>query len=544
MATYNELKGALVTAHRAGDTRAAQLFADKLKSGQYREAQQAQMPTAAESVSGPQAALIGAGRAFTRLGRGAADLAARGAGLQGAVEGLRAAEESEAPGYQALQEERPWSTLAGEVAPYLAAAPLSGGGSLLGTAASGAGMSALEYQPELEDRATAGLLGGAAGGAGHALGRTVGRLIGGRVSQLDEATESLARRGEDLGFQLSPAKRTGSKALEQVESRMGRRPLTSAPFTQLKQDNQRALNRVASKALGLGELDAIPDVKLGEAADAIGRQFDDALRGQSVALDDTFLSSLDDIEQGYRSVWGRNSKIPGIVEDARKEATGSGRISAERYQQLQSRLREDAQSIMRSQAQDPGLGRAVGEVKDALDDAAERSLSGERLISLKDARAKWKVLRQLDPKTGAAALDPVTGDVSGRKLASTLAKRDVSGFRRGKTGSDLYDAARFSRAFADQIGDSGTPTGLVDYLGEAWRGGGAGSLLGLAVPFVDPTMGAAIGAASPLLPYAGSRIYASQLAQRGLLPLGEAAQRGAGRYAGSLLAGASGTGAR
>lgn len=503
------------------------------------------VPFMDEGVSIPlpapvEASLLGAGRTINRLTRGARELGARTMRNEAQMAQLAREEEAERETFAPVVREHPVAATAGAIGPYLGPAALGGAGAgLLGAVAAPTAMSALEYQKEPEERLRAGLTSGIGGMAGYGVGRALARGLGGRVSQLDDAAETMARRGEELGFRLTPAQRTGSPTAAKVEASLEAMPVSAGPFANIKAGNQITLNKIVAKALGLGDdVKRITADKLGQAADDIGRQYDKALRGQTITLDDTFINKLARIEADYSSAWGKSNQLQGVIDDALAEAAQKGgQITGKRYQQLARMLREQARTAMSGEKADRLLGEAIGGIKDALDDAAAKGLKGDALESFLDANAKWRTMRMLDQ-----ALDPSTGNVSGRILANTLNRKDVSGFRRGGVESDLYDAARFAKMFGSQIGDSGTATRLSipETMKMMGIGGGGGVAAGYASDYVDPETGAIIGLLSPLALRGAAGAYTSRLAQRGLLPMGQGAQRALAGVPAASVAGAMG----
>ena len=82
-----------------------------------------------------------------------------------------------------------------------------------------------------------------------------------------------------------------------------------------------------------------------------------------------------------------------------------------------------------------------------------------------EARGQYRDLMNLTAKTNV--VNPTSGNVSGRGLANTLMQKDRGGFTMGGNNSDMYSAARFTQAFPDIVGNSGTATrsmGPADYL--------------------------------------------------------------------------------
>ena len=77
-----------------------------------------EMPGAGESM------LIGAGKTLTDIGRGAQKLYYGATDNEQALAELKAKAAEEQGWYDQLSQENPWSTMAGEMLPYLATAPL------------------------------------------------------------------------------------------------------------------------------------------------------------------------------------------------------------------------------------------------------------------------------------------------------------------------------------------------------------------------------------------------------------------------------------
>lgn len=165
-----------------------------------------------------QTALIGAGRTFDRIGKGAQQMYYGAMGNDKALQDLKAAAQSDDAAYKPLQELRPWATGIGESLPSLAI-PGGGASTLLGNAGrmalAGALPGALEYGTAGErfGRAALGAAAGAAVPAAGAVLKTgkaflepltekgreavTGRLLN-RVSgnQAQQVAQRLAQAGE------------------------------------------------------------------------------------------------------------------------------------------------------------------------------------------------------------------------------------------------------------------------------------------------------------------------------------------------------------
>jgi hypothetical protein len=83
-------------------------------------------------------------------------------------------------------------------------------------------------------------------------------------------------------------------------------------------------------------------------------------------------------------------------------------------------------------------------------------MKGNQAAEFSAARGEYRNLMMLTSRTGV--VDPTTGWVSGRNLANVLQMADKKGFTRDRNRTDMYDAARFAKAFGPAVGDSGTAT--------------------------------------------------------------------------------------
>lgn len=174
MATLNELQDALRNADRAGATEDARKLADAILALQSQ--QQAAEPKQAEApFEDPgfgQTLLIGAGRTFDRIGKGAQQMYYGATGDKKALADLKARAESDDAAYAPLRKARPFATGIGESLPSLAlpgggAATLWGNVARMGAAGAIPGM--LEYG-SIDDRLTRGATGFAAGASIPVLG--------------------------------------------------------------------------------------------------------------------------------------------------------------------------------------------------------------------------------------------------------------------------------------------------------------------------------------------------------------------------------------
>lgn len=342
---------------------------------------------------------------------------------------------------------------------------------------------------------------------------------------LNSSMADIAKRGQAIGMRMTPGQATGSKKLQQLEAMLESHPMTSGPFNKIKARNATVVNRAAAHAIG-ETADVVDSGVLARASDRISGVYenvaDDVARPIDPQQFTTFLTGLLDETRGL--VKGLTSEP--LVEDITKFAA-DGSANGRQLQSLGSKLGKAAYKNMSTPSGDRDLGIALYQVKDYVDELLAQGLSPERATKFQEARGQYRNLMLLTQRVGVT--NPDTGNVSGRSLSNLLQSKDKQGYLYGKNRSPLYESARFSRAFAPIVGDSGTatrmaPQGLTDLairatVGTAGRAyasspgvnlalkaqagaraaGGAARSMGQPLGSADiPAAGAAAGAASQM----------------------------------------------
>lgn len=299
--------------------------------------------------------------------------------------------------------------------------------------------SALRATPEV--RATGG-------------GYTFGTVGADEAAGLTPTMQRIADRGRDLGMRLTPGQATGSRALQQFEAKLESQPMTSGPFNALKANNASVLNRSAAEAIGESS-DVVDAGVLARAADRIGNVFEQVADDVSRTIEPRqflqFYAGLKDDMRGLVQGLDSHPLVEDVVRFA-QEGTADGR----QLSSLSSKLGKAAYKSMSTPSGDRDLGIALYRVKDYVDDLLGQGLSPETAAALSTARQQYRNLMLLTQRVGV--VNPAKGDVSGRSLANLLQSKDKRGYMYGRNESPMYDAARFSQAFAPIVGDSGTAT--------------------------------------------------------------------------------------
>jgi hypothetical protein len=265
--------------------------------------------------------------------------------------------------------------------------------------------------------------------------------------------QELLKTGRDLGFKVTPAQASGSRALAQMEAKLESQPMTSGTFNAIKNNNQTILNRIAAKSIGETS-DTVDSSVLQQAQQRISNVYkvvaDDKPR---VINPDDFLNKLSGIENEFEGL--TNISDNGLVKKFINIA-GNGKATGKQLQDLASKMGKVATNEMTSANGDRQLGMAMYQIKDHVDELLQQGLSGETAKTFSNARGQYRNLMLLTQRGGV--INPSSGDIAGNALAGLLQQKDKAGFLFNKNNSDLYNAARFSQAFKPLFGDSGTAT--------------------------------------------------------------------------------------
>lgn len=382
-------------------------------------------------------------------------------------------------------------SIIGGVAASAPAMMIPGANTLVGSTAVGATLGALNPVVEGESRLSNAGVGAVGGAAGYGIGKAVGRAITPAETSISSSQSRVLEKGKDLGMKATPGAATGSTGLRQIEASAESLPVTSGPFSALKQNNQTVLNRAAAKAIG-ENADAITDDVLNAARTRIGNEFAKVEAIPSIPVGTPVQNKLASIEFKYRGLLDKPLAQYDVVDDIYRNLGGD--ITGKQYNTWQSQLRQIAQDQFTRGK--PKIGFAIFEVKDALDDAASSVMSARERMAFQQARQQWKNLVMLE--TGNV-VNEQTGNVSGGLLKNVLSRKDKHGFRLGGNASDLYDATRFYKAFPGIVGDSGTATrSFLPHLGSTMLAGGGLGAAGGVYGEYNPTVGAGLGALAPL----------------------------------------------
>jgi len=369
--------------------------------------------------------------------------------------------------------------IGGQVAAAVPAALIPGANTYAGASLIGAGMGALQPTAEGESRGQNMALGAAGGAAGKFVGdKAIGLLRGRGTPQaataqvtgggssfgtvgddasagLNVPTQKVMERAQKMGFKVTPGQASGSKALQQMESKLESQPMTSGTFNAIKEHNQQTLNKAAAGAIG-ERSNTLDSAVLSNAKDRISGVYkmvaDEKPRP---ILTDDFLNRVAALEDEFEGMLPQSLSDNVLVKRLFKHAE-DGQATGKQLQDIASKLGKVAANHMTTPSGDRQMGMVLNRVKDIADDYLESGLNGKTAEAFKEARQQYRNLMLLTQRQGV--VNPASGDVNGGALASILQQKDKNGYLFGKNQTPLYDAARFSQAFKPLVGNSGTAT--------------------------------------------------------------------------------------
>jgi hypothetical protein len=395
-----------------------------------------------EGMSGGQKFLAGAGKAMTDIGRGVGQLA--GAVSQGDIDNAKALDAPLMKTGAGVA-----GNIAGNIAAFAPTAFIPGVNTLTGAGVLGGAMGMAQPVATGESRAANTALGAGLGVAGQGVANAIGRAVRPVQSTLSPELAGLAGKAEAMGIPLSAGQKTGSRPLAITESVLENLPFTADKQLAGREVQRAAFNRAALRTIGADADKATPEVLLA-AKERIGKTFQDLSARNAVGLDDEFVTALAKVDSSVTPF--SSPKISDTVEKA-LELASKGRISGQEYQKVRSSLGKAASSAFSTDAE---LGQALKSIRNALDDAATRSITESDKKAWAEARKQWQALKVLEKAAAPTSTDAVAGNVSPAKLASALNTID-KGFKYGTGQQELGDVARVGQAFIkDQIPNSGT----------------------------------------------------------------------------------------
>jgi hypothetical protein len=346
----------------------------------------------------------------------------------------------------------------GAAAPVLTKAPIAGqalsglakgiGASrgLVGIPVSGAvqgGASTLITEGNLS-----GALPGAAGaGVLGALGKVAKPIGSAGLSAAGKGYNALL---EKTGINLTAAQKTGSKTLELIDSVLSTLPFTAGTSRDVTEAQLRKFTSAAMQKAGLTGDDFTPAVR--EAAEnQFNQRYGNLINNEIVNIDQPVLDVVADISA--KQIEKLPTNVKPIVQSYMKDIVQSGgQMTGEAYQAARSQLGQQAKSMAIS---DPFTANVLKTLRNSLDDAADRSLTGPKKGAWRELNRQYANYKTIQKSVSNSSENSLEGLISPKRLLNTI---ETNNKTKGQKGyGDLYGLARAgSGVLSDSVPNSGT----------------------------------------------------------------------------------------
>lgn len=301
------------------------------------------------------------------------------------------------------------------------------------------------------------------GGAAEPYARVLGAMLGGLAPSgiaraITPAPASAARQrlvdilNQEGVTSLTAGQRSGSKPLQYAESILGDGPFAGGGTTRIQQEGQRQFTEAAMRRAGSGP-DATPEV-LAQNNQRLGNQFEQLSARNNLTPDNQFITDLTTAARDYRNV--PHSQQRAIVQGYMDDIIGhvnNGSMPGPQYQEMRSRLSRQANSLRNS---DPTLSDALRDMRNALDNAMERSIpagSGDAAL-WRQTRREYGAQKTIEKAASRAGEATAEGQLVPANLRNAVAAENRGAYARGQ--GDFSELARAGSGVMAPLPNSGT----------------------------------------------------------------------------------------
>lgn len=360
-------------------------------------------------------------------------------------------------------------------APNIAKTIIGGGG------AGGAAAFGQSENPSAEDIRKGGMSGAALGAAIPIAGQAVmkgGSKLMNAIAGTSPERATLAQRAAEMGIPLSAAQVGESTFPKYLESVLDKLPMVYRGTARTEQHP--AFTSAVARTFGESADKITPEV-MDRAKTRLGKEFNRLAEGITIQADDAFRSRLAAIQDEAAQVLG-DSEVKPILNQIGNISSKitDGILDGKVYQAL---TRKGAPLDRALSSADPNIKYYAGQVREALDEAMQKSISPDAAAQLRNARLQYKNMKTVEDlveKSTDGLLSPALLMNEVRKSYKNMAYQGAG---------EIGDLAKIGQTFLKSPPTSGTSERLG--IMAALAGGGAS----LANPSVAlPTLGG-LGAA-------------------------------------------------
>lgn len=329
------------------------------------------------------------------------------------------------------------------------------------SAAEGAGYGALHgagnAEGGLQGRALEAGKGALTGAAVGAAVPVIARGVGAGVNALRSPASVPAERQAMVntlraeGVPITAGQATGSKPLLYAESILGDAPGAGGRSSAVMTGQGDAFTAAATRRFGGTGL-ATPD-NMASNYNRISQSFRDLSARNTLVADPQLGADINQALQTYgRKLPSEQRALVGneAVEIIQRLQQGGGRMPGLDYQTIRSDLSQRA-----SDASDRGFGRALRGLRDALDDAMDRSVNPRDAGAWSETRRQYGNWKDVAKAAGGAGENSAHGRISPQALRTAVASgRNKEAYVRGQ--GDFADLIRAGNGLMTPLPNSGT----------------------------------------------------------------------------------------
>jgi hypothetical protein len=270
---------------------------------------------------------------------------------------------------------------------------------------------------------------------------------------------------------LTAGQRTGNKNLQYAESILGDGPGSGAGASRIQHEGQEQFTNAALRRAGT-EGAATPEV-LAENNRRLTQSFNDLSSRNTLTPDNQFVTDLTQAVRDYRNVPNSQQRavVQGYIDDI-VDHINTGSMPGPQYQEMRSRLSRQAKSLSQS---DPTLSDALRDMRNALDNAMERSIpaGSPDAAAWRQARLQYGAQKDIEKAASRAGEVTAEGQITPANLRNVVSANNRGAYARGE--GQFADLARSGAAAMSPLPNSGTAQREIIRSLATVLGGGAGA---------------------------------------------------------------------
>lgn len=275
---------------------------------------------------------------------------------------------------------------------------------------------------------------------------------------LDPEYARLVNVLDQEGVRLTAGERTGSKAVRWAESVANDTPFSGQRIGAEKAAQGEDFTRAVLRRAG-EDADRVTGPVVDRAFTRIGAEFDRLAANNTLRGDRAMAQEVLDTFQQYSELVPQAARAPAVENMVRDIANtlqaNGGAIPGPTYQAFRSRL----DKMARSARQDPQLSDAFFGLRNALDDAMERSIPQADQGAWREVRNQYRNMLVIEKLATGANAEAAQGIIKPQALLSAVAQQNRRDLARGR--GDFADLAKAGHGVLKELPNSGTPARLA-----------------------------------------------------------------------------------